>query len=210
MTQPFDTRSEAFRLASRPVLVNLAKILLVAVPVVIFAYFLGRRGSIEYNLAYREPTVVGSAITAAEAARFAPGRPFYVPAYSHIYVEDGHGTLLTVTLSVRNVSRDSEIVIERVDYFDTKGDRGRAYLTQPLLLAPLQTAEFLVKAADTLGGAGANFMVDWRRRPGTNPPLVETIMVGRTGAGVISFSGAGVMVQGRRGRSTAVQPPAME
>lgn len=208
MAHSVETRSEALRLASRQVLVNLAKILLVAVPVVVFAYFLGRRGSIEYNLAYREPISAGSAISATEAARYAPGRALYVPVYSHIYVEDGQGTLLTVTLSVRNVSLDREIVLERVDYFDTTGERVREYLTEPILLAPLQTAEFLVKAADTLGGSGANFMVDWRRLPGTNPPLVEAIMVGRTGAGVISFSRPGVMLQRRSSPSTAALPPA--
>lgn len=40
----------------------------------------------------------------------------YVPVYSHVYHQDGDALSLTVTLSVRNVSDESPIVIRSVRY----------------------------------------------------------------------------------------------
>ena len=78
-------------------LANLAAIMLVLLAVAVVGYYLGRHGAIEYNLEYREPTTTGSPLTAELEQGFVAGVPIYVPAYSHIYVEDGQGTLLTVT-----------------------------------------------------------------------------------------------------------------
>ena len=182
------------RLAARQVLVNLAKILLLVLPVAFLSYGLGRYGSIQYRLEHREPGSSGHAISAESASEFERGMPIYVPAYSHIYVEDGRGTLLTVTLSARNTSQEHGIVLERVDYFDTTGSLVRSYLEEPIRLAPLETAEFLVKASDTSGGSGANFIVDWRARAGSPRPMVEAVMVGLTGSGLFSFARDGVFL----------------
>lgn len=172
----------------------LGAVVVVVVPVVLAAYFIGRHGAIEYNLEFREPRGFGRVASPEAMAGMVEGSTLYVPAYSHIYVEDGQATLLTVTLSVRNVSSEHELVLTRVDYFDTAGRKLRSDLDQPLLLEPLQSTEFLVKARDTDGGSGANFLVDWLGEPGAPPPLVEAIMVGRTGSGTLAFSRSGIDV----------------
>ena len=38
----------------------------------------------------------------------------YVPAYSHVYYQDGRTALLAVTLSVRNTDRNYEIALTSV------------------------------------------------------------------------------------------------
>jgi len=175
---------------------NTAKLLLLVLPVSFVSYYVGRNGAIQTHLAFREHEIGGRAVTSPLGDQFRAGPSIYVPAYSHIYVENGQGSLLTVTLSVRNVSPDRRIVLDAVDYYDTSGERVRRYLESPLELAPLETAEFLVVEDDTLGGSGANFMVQWRGQSGIPPPLTEAIMVGKTGAGMISFGRAGIPVPG--------------
>ena len=42
-----------------------------------------------------------------------------------------------------------------------------------MLVAPLETSEFLVGAQDTEGGSGANFVVHWRGRTGVPMGTVD-------------------------------------
>ena len=55
-------------------------------------------------------------------------------------------------------------------------------------LDPLQTIDFLVERHDVAGGSGANFIVEWHAgTKGTHAPLIEAVMVGRSGTNAISF-----------------------
>jgi hypothetical protein len=125
-----------------------------------------------------------------EAAR----RTVYVPIYSSLYL--GRDTRqdavpLTATLSVRNVSPRDPIVIESVHYYDSHGRSVREHLARPAELAALASVEFVVREADTTGGPGANFLVKWSGPPGVDEPLVEAVMLGRSGNAGISFTSAG-------------------
>ncbi len=119
------------------------------------------------------------------------GQIVYVPAYSHIYHQDGKPHPLTVTLSIRNTSRISEIIINSVVYYDSKGKKLRNYLDNPLRLSPLATTAFLVERSDVSGGVGASFIVEWNSSDATTPPLIETVMIDTSGQQGLSFARTG-------------------
>jgi len=41
----------------------------------------------------------------------------------------------------------------------------------------METIEIVIKQLDREGGTGANFLFDWRIKPGINEPLFEGVMV---------------------------------
>ncbi len=116
----------------------------------------------------------------------------YVPAYSHIY----HGNketplLLSVTLSIRNVDPDNSITVFVVDYYETQGTLLKNYITEPVILGPLGSDRFVVPQKDSSGGSGANFIVEWKSEKPTNPPIIETVMIGTQSQLGISFTSRG-------------------
>ena len=123
------------------------------------------------------------------------GQVVYVPAYSHIYHQDGTPTLLTITLSIRNTSVDREIVVETVRYFDTSGKEVKSYLKKPLRLSPMATTEFLVERDDTSGGSGANFLVRWVSDAAVSEPIIEAVMIDTDRQQGISFARTGKVIE---------------
>jgi hypothetical protein len=116
----------------------------------------------------------------------------YVSAYSHAYVGSGVPVLFAVTLTVRNVDPVHPLVLRRVDYHATGGERLRGLLERERVLPPLGTAEFFVEREDEAGGPGANFIVEWRVPQGGRRPLSEALMLGSTGPTGYSFVTVGV------------------
>ena len=116
----------------------------------------------------------------------------YVSAYSHAYVGNGQPVLFAITLSVRNVDPQRSLVLRRVDYHATEGERVRAMLPEARTLPPLGTAEFFVDRSDESGGSGANFLVEWEIAPGARRPLVEAVQLGSQGPVGYSFVTVGV------------------
>ena len=112
----------------------------------------------------------------------------YVPVYSHIFSHQGSPFLLESTLSIRNRDPKQPVYIKTIDYYDSKGELLRKHLEFTIRLAPLQTIDVLVRARDTLGGSGANFIVEWFSEGPINTPLIETIMIGTAGTHGIAFS----------------------
>ena len=126
-----------------------------------------------------------------EAQRVVRGS-VYVPAYAAIRIGGGKGRLeLATTLSVHNVSRDTPLVIERIDYHDTTGRRVQSFLPQAVALKPMATIEAFVPAEDVRGGSGANFIVDWAATGPVARPAVEAVMIGAIGAASYSFVSVG-------------------
>jgi len=125
-----------------------------------------------------------------------PRHRVYVPVYSSIY--HGLGTRgseqvdLTATVSVRNLSPTTPIVLEAVRYHDSTGRRLRDYVEQPGMLAPLASVEFVVDRIDRAGGPGASFLVEWAGPAEVDAPLVEAVMLGTVGTTGISFTSRGV------------------
>ncbi|MGB5231240.1 MAG: DUF3124 domain-containing protein [Desulfoprunum sp.] len=133
---------------------------------------------------------------AAEALAKTTGQIVYVPAYSHIY----HGNknaklLLSVTLSIRNVDPDNPITITVVDYYETQGKLVRQFVKAPVILGPLGSERYIIPQDDSSGGSGANFIVKWQAAAPTNPPIIETVMIGTQSQLGISFTSRGQALQ---------------
>lgn len=112
----------------------------------------------------------------------------YVPVYSHIYYDGGRPYLLEATLSIRNVDPKRPIYVSAVEYYDTDGNLSKRQVDRLIELKPLQTIEFLIERHDASGGSGANFIVEWHAGTNdTHAPLIEAVMVGRSGTNAISF-----------------------
>jgi hypothetical protein len=112
----------------------------------------------------------------------------YVPVYSHIYYDGGRPYLLEATLSIRNVDPKRPVYVSAVEYYDTQGKLSKKQVDRLIKLDPLQTIEFLVERHDVTGGSGANFIVEWHAgAKDTHAPLIEAVMVGRSGTNAISF-----------------------
>ncbi|PHR28468.1 MAG: hypothetical protein COA36_06215 [Desulfotalea sp.] len=135
-------------------------------------------------------------LLAAEPISLSQGQDIYVPAYSHIY----HGNretplLLSVTLSIRNIDANNSITITKVNYHETAGTLVKQYISKPLTLGPLGSERFIVPQKDNTGGSGANFIVTWTSDRPTNPPIMETVMIGTQSQLGISFTSRGQPLQ---------------
>jgi len=116
----------------------------------------------------------------------------YIPAYSHVYLDEGRVKEFAVTLSLRNIDMKNSIKILEVFYFDTKGKLLRKYLAEGKELLPLETAEIFIKSEDIVGGSGANFTVLFHMSENTLAPIFETVMVSNKGNDY-SFTSRGVI-----------------
>lgn len=128
----------------------------------------------------------------ADAIALSKGQTIYVPCYSHIYAGNRElQVLLTVTISIRNVDPQQSITITSVDYYGTKGELIKKYLSQAVFLGPLESTRYVIAQKDKSGGSGANFLVTWKAEKAVNPPLTESIMIGAEGQLGISFTSRG-------------------
>lgn len=117
----------------------------------------------------------------------AVGQLIYVPVYSRIYRSSWGARELAVSLSIRNTDLEHPINVRSVQYYNTEGTLLEDYLSTSYQLAPMATAEFVIDQADTRGGSGANFLVEWVATQTVNEPVVEAVMVGIAGTQGLSF-----------------------
>lgn len=175
-------------------------VLLVVVPLAIHGFYLDRRlDALSGSLAPSTPEQLASGDVLAHGGAHAEvnavaGQTVYVPAYSHIYHEEGQPHLLTITLSVRNTSRAEEIIVRSVRYFDTKGNEVKSYLDRPVRLPAMGTTEVIVERDDATGGSGANFLVDWSADQPVSAPVIEAVMIDTKSQQGISFARRGFVV----------------
>ncbi len=170
--------------------IKLVIFLFVIVPIILLVLFIEFRfRSIESSIPYQTPSLRDEARMEIDVMPWRPveGQRLYVPAYSHVYHQQGDPYLLTVTLNIRNTDVAHEIVVSSVRYFDTGGKEVRSMLTRPLRLSPLAATEFVIERDDKAGGSGASFIVEWQAGTEVNQPLVETIMIDTRGQQGISF-----------------------
>lgn len=117
----------------------------------------------------------------------------YVSIYSDIYSETKDVRFsLTATLSLRNTSLQDSIYIEDIDYYDSQGNKVRAYIDKNLLLGPMQSIEYVVEEDDTVGGTGANFIINWGANKAGLKPIFQGVMISTHGQQGISFTTEGV------------------
>lgn len=145
----------------------------------------------------RAPTAPPLRELPAALETVATGQRVYVPVYSHVYGGRGKQIPLAVTLSVRNVDTERQIVIESLRYFDNDGNLLRDYLKRPFVLDPLASTDFLVEQRDMAGGVGANFLLDWVAQDLVTPPLIEAVMVSSESNRAFSFVRYGTPLQAR-------------
>ncbi len=128
----------------------------------------------------------------------------YVPIYSHIYADNSlASSLLACTLSVRNTDPHDALVLTSVQYYSTDGKLLKNYVNEPVQIDPLSAANFVINRSDETGGAGANFMVNWRAQKKIVEPLCESIMVSTGGASSFAFTSRGVIVSRQENSSEA-------
>lgn len=120
----------------------------------------------------------------------------YLSVYSHIYtVSQERITDLTATISMRNTSTTDTLYLLKAEYFDTNGKSVRNYITQPIFITPMETAEIVIEQKDNAGGSGANFIFDWKIKPGAPEPLFEAIMISTSGQQGLSFTTQGKRIK---------------
>lgn len=125
-----------------------------------------------------------------------PAATTYLSVYSHIYtVSQERITDLTATISMRNTSTTDTLYLLKAEYFDTNGKSVRNYITQPIFITPMETAEIVIEQKDNAGGSGANFIFDWKIKPGAPEPLFEAIMISTSGQQGLSFTTQGKRIK---------------
>lgn len=112
----------------------------------------------------------------------------YVPVYSDIYHRDGTKRfLLATTISIRNTSCVDSAYILTATYYDSFGKELFEYIDSTILLSPLESIEFVVEEKENIGGAGANFIINWAAKKYNDQILIQSIMIGSYGQQGISF-----------------------
>ncbi|WP_407524772.1 DUF3124 domain-containing protein [Lacibacter sp. MH-610] len=120
----------------------------------------------------------------------------YLSVYSHIYtLSQERISDLTATISMRNTSTIDTLYLFKAEYFDTNGKSVRNYVTQPIFITPMETAEIVIEQKDNAGGSGANFIFDWKSKPGAPEPLFEAIMISTSGQQGLSFTTQGKRIK---------------
>lgn len=114
-------------------------------------------------------------------------KTIYVPVYSHIYTAENKYEQMGITLSIRNTDFQSNLLIEKVDYYNTQGKLVENYISQTHILKPMASTEFLVNLTDMRGGVGANFIIKWSSNKKLSEPIFQAIMVNRSGNKSFSF-----------------------
>jgi hypothetical protein len=113
----------------------------------------------------------------------------YVPIYSDIYYQNGTKRYpLTATISIRNISLiDSAYLLSAV-YYDSYGNRLRNFVDSTFLISPLESIEFVVESIENIGGAGANFIIEWGATKYSSQLFIQAIMIGTYEQQGISFT----------------------
>ncbi|MEQ8924493.1 MAG: DUF3124 domain-containing protein [Fulvivirga sp.] len=116
----------------------------------------------------------------------------YLSVYSQIYSRSEDIILdLTATVSIRNTNRNDTIFIDHAEYFNSEGKSLRKYFNKTIYVAPMETVEIVIDQYDKSGGTGANFIFDWKIKPGSNKPLFEGVMISASGNLGLSFTTTG-------------------
>ena len=131
----------------------------------------------------------------SESLETAVGQTVYVPAYSHVYYQDGREFLLATTLSIRNTSFTNPISVRSVRYYNSKGHLVKEYSQKSLSIPPMATTEFFVEERDTSGGSGANFIVEWTAPKDVTEPVVEAVMISTSSQQGISLISPGRVIK---------------
>ncbi|MDT7827514.1 DUF3124 domain-containing protein [Pricia sp. S334] len=118
----------------------------------------------------------------------------FLSIYSSIYMRnDQEQSDLTATVSLHNPNRNEDIFIDRAVYYNTQGEPIRTYFDHTIFIRPLETVQIVIDGTDKEGGTGANFIFDWKKKPASNEPLFEAVMIN-----TFSSQGLSFLTEGKR------------
>jgi hypothetical protein len=134
---------------------------------------------------------------ALSEVKMVKGQTVYVPVYSHIYHgnNDKFPFNLAATLCIRNTDMDNSITLVLVDYYDTDGKLVRKYQQKKVKLNPMASTHIIINEADSSGGVGANFIVQWESENKVTEPVIEAVMIGTQTQQGISFTSRGQVIK---------------
>ncbi|MFH1113910.1 MAG: DUF3124 domain-containing protein [Pseudomonadota bacterium] len=141
----------------------------------------------------------GLAGPAGAGVETSSGQTVYVPIYSHIYAGPKSRPInLAATFSIRNTDPEHWISVESVQYRGSDGKLIKEYIAKPVKLSPLASIRFIVEEADTTGGSGASFIVEWKADTLVSVPILQGVMISTRSQLGISF-----VTHGRAVRETS-------
>ena len=119
----------------------------------------------------------------------------YVPIYSDIYYSNGTKRYpLTATISIRNISLTDSAYLLSAVYYDSYGNRLKDYVDSTFLISPLESIEFVVEDIENIGGAGANFIIEWGAINYSDQLFIQSIMIGTYEQQGISFTTEAIVI----------------
>ncbi len=125
-----------------------------------------------------------------------PGGKTYLSVYSQIYQFTGQRTYnLTATISMRNTSLSVPVYIHAADYYNSGGEVEKKFVTESIVIKPMETVEIVINETQKEGGPGANFVFDWSSPDAENEPFFESVMISTSGQQGLSFSSQGKRIQ---------------
>ena len=122
-------------------------------------------------------------------------KKLYVPVYSHVYISENKYVRLSITLSIRNSDSTKDLYIESIDYYNTEGKLVKQYLSQPHILKPMATIDYVVNLEDMTGGNGAKFLVNTASKNKTYNPVIQAIMINTLGNSNLCFLTQGQIIE---------------
>jgi hypothetical protein len=136
--------------------------------------------------------------TAAAAVKMIKGQTVYIPSYSNVI--SGPPIYMTVPLRanlvIHNTDPSQAITVDRIDEYNTEGQKVGSYLTAPVSLNPLGAMRVVVKESKKEAeGLGANFIIQWQAEKKVNEPIIECLIIGSLGAQGFSFTTQGRIIK---------------
>lgn len=158
-------------------------IMMIALPLILFVIVMNRVAdvstSVDDKVVEQSESIEAIRLEAMNDIQVRVGQEIYVPAYSTLKsIKGAKGIELSITLSIRNTDPQHKITVNSVDFYNSSGEKYRRFITEPIVIRPMETIEFYVPELDKFGGSGANFYVVWVSDVLVNEPIVEAIMLG--------------------------------
>ncbi len=133
---------------------------------------------------------------ATESIGQSTGQTIYAAAYSHVIVgTSGRKFPIASTLVIRNADLASAITVTSVDYRDSQGGHLRHLVEKRSVLGPLASKEFSPLHSDETGGHSPSFLVRWEADKKVNAPVVEVLLIGKSGGHGLSFVGRAWVIE---------------
>jgi len=132
------------------------------------------------------------------AVKMVKSQTVYIPSYANVI--SGPPIYMVVPLRanlvIHNTDQAQTITIDRIDEYNTEGQKVGSYLTAPVILNPLGAMRVVVKESKKEAeGLGANFIIQWHADKKVNEPIIECLIIGSLGAQGFSFTTQGRIIK---------------